>query len=677
MNPFINEQKSSCVVLKRNQTERPLVSVVVPVYNIAEYLDEALQSVLGQSLAQLEVICVNDGSTDASLDVLMRWADRDPRVSVLSQENAGLSAARNRGFDAVRAPYVFFLDGDDVLEPEALQVLYDRMEADRLDALYFDTECFADEPAFESKVERSREYYRRAHDYPAVVRGEELLGAMRANGDYVSAVWMQMNRTAFLQEAGLRFYKGIVHEDELFTFTAMLKASRAAYLPRSLYRHRIRKNSIMTGPMKFINAWSCCIVYEEMRRLLAQRELTEEAARGARSIVEMIQRAGVGRFAAASPQEQALAGQLSMPDRLRFKLFLRDKTPRSAQPKVSVVIAAGGGEETLYETLNSALDQSLEELEFVCVERGAAVPVLRQWAGVYGRLRLVTQTELSAGAARNAGVAASTGEYVTFLDAGDKLLPRSLERLYQAAAKHKLDFVKGAVRLKDARNGETEESAPLSNRNCPRQWKVASLNEAPRELFGTAVAFYGLYRTDFLVTNGLAFATLRSDSDRSFSVGCLIAAQRLMITDIPIAEHTVAASDSPCFDCQVRSYALVRELSVKLPPAAARCVCQLELNRVFDEYFRWLKRGKDVYALHSIIKEFVWGFDVNDVGEDFAATFAHRDYFWTLKNLCQPPSCEERRPQAAGGSRTSRSSCPYTTPRNICAKRWRACRDRR
>ncbi|MDY3212232.1 glycosyltransferase family 2 protein [Pyramidobacter sp.] len=96
MKPLMDKQKSSCVVMKQNQAGQLLVSVVVPTYNVEEYLKDMLRSVLRQSLTQLEVICVNDGSTDASLDVLMRWAAKEPRISVLSQENAGLSAARNQ-----------------------------------------------------------------------------------------------------------------------------------------------------------------------------------------------------------------------------------------------------------------------------------------------------------------------------------------------------------------------------------------------------------------------------------------------------------------------------------------------------------------------------------------------------------------------------------------------------
>ena len=91
MKPLMDKQKSSCVVMKQNQAGHPLVSVVVPVYNVEEYLEDMLRSVLRQSLTQLEVICVNDGSTDASLDVLMRWAaepDCRPRAT------AGLTPPR-------------------------------------------------------------------------------------------------------------------------------------------------------------------------------------------------------------------------------------------------------------------------------------------------------------------------------------------------------------------------------------------------------------------------------------------------------------------------------------------------------------------------------------------------------------------------------------------------------
>lgn len=647
MKQLMDKQKSSCVVMKQNQAEQPLVSVIVPVYNVEGYLEDMLRSVLRQSLTPLEVICVNDGSTDASLDVLMRWAAEDPRISVLSQGNAGLSAARNRGLDAARAPYVFFMDGDDVLKPEALRALYERMEDGRLDILYFNAECFADEPAYEAEVERTRGYYRRVREYPAVVVGEELLGAMRANGGYVPVVWMQMIRRNFLQNSGIRFYEGIVHEDELFSFMVMLEAKRAAHLPQILYLHRIRKNSIMTSPVKFADVWSCFVVWEEMRKLLSQRALAEDAAKAARNIVASIRHTGAKRFSTLSPQERAPVEQLLIEERLRFRLFLANKALPQGAVKVSVIISVRGEENGLRRTLDSVLSQSLVEYEIICAEGGASSSALRECAEHCERLRIVTPKNLSAGAARDAGVDAAAGEYAIFLDAGDRLLPDSLRRLYDTAVKNKLDFVKGAVRLKDARSGETELPALWNHRDCPKLWTVTAFAEAPRELLEMGASVYGLYRTEFMRQSGLAFSPLPDGGERSFSVSCLAAAQRLMITDIPVAERCAAEAESPSFEQRIVSYASVREAAATLPQATARLVCRRELNCFFEEYFRRLERGKNVYALHERIKEFVWSFDADDVGEDFIAAFAYKDYFWTLKNLCLPPRFEERRGSAA------------------------------
>lgn len=326
------------------------------------------------------------------------------------------------------------------------------------------------------------------------------------------------------------------------------------------------------------------------------------------------------------------------------------KQNQAEQPLVSVVVPVYNVGEYLEDMLRSVLRQSLTQLEVICVNDGstdASLDVLMRWAAEDPRISVLSQGNAGLSAARNAGLDAAAGEYAIFLDAGDRLLPDSLRRLYDAAVKNKLDFVKGAVRLKDARSGETELTAPWSHRDCPKLWTATTFAEAPRELLETVVSFYGLYRIEFVRQSGLAFSPLPDGGERGFSVGCLTAAQRLMITDIPVAERRAAEAGSPPFERQIVSYAAIRELAAALPQATARLVCQWEFNRVFEEYFRGLERGKDVYALHERIKEFVWSFDVNDVGEDFIAAFAHKEYFGTLKKLCLPPRFGERHGIAA------------------------------
>lgn len=271
------------------------------------------------------------------------------------------------------------------------------------------------------------------------------------------------------------------------------------------------------------------------------------------------------------------------------------KQNQAGHPLVSVVVPVYNVEEYLEDMLRSVLRQSLTQLEVICVNDGstdASLDVLMRWAAEEPRISVLSQENAGLSAARNRGLDAAAGEYAIFLDAGDRLLPDSLRRLYDTAVKNKLDFVKGAVRLKDAHSGETELPALWNHRDCPKLWTVTAFAEAPRELLEMGASVYGLYRTEFVRQSGLAFSPLPDGGERSFSVSCLTAAQRLMITDIPVAERSVAEAESPSFEQRIVSYASVREAAATLPQATARLVCRRELNCFFEEYFRRLEREK-------------------------------------------------------------------------------------
>ena len=106
---------------------KPLVSVIIPVHNTEELLDRTLGSVTRQTLRDIEILCVDDGSTDGSLTVLQAWAQRDPRIRVIVfPKNQGVAAARNAGFAAAQAPYVYYLDSDDWIDNNYLEVMYDK-----------------------------------------------------------------------------------------------------------------------------------------------------------------------------------------------------------------------------------------------------------------------------------------------------------------------------------------------------------------------------------------------------------------------------------------------------------------------------------------------------------------------------------------------------------------------
>ena len=136
------------------------ISVIIPVYNVEKYLRECLDSVADQSLKDIEIICVNDGSTDSSRDILLEFKEKDSRFIVLDKQNGGLSSARNAGFAAAKGTYILFLDSDDILKGvSALEKLYERAEKDRLDDLFYDADVFFENESIKLDNKNYINYY--------------------------------------------------------------------------------------------------------------------------------------------------------------------------------------------------------------------------------------------------------------------------------------------------------------------------------------------------------------------------------------------------------------------------------------------------------------------------------------------------------------------------------------
>ena len=248
------------------------VSVVIPVYNVEPYLEKCMDSVIGQTLRELEIICVNDGSTDGSREILERYAKQDPRIQIVDQVNQGLSAARNTGMDHMTGKYLYFLDSDDYISPDAMERLYEKAEEMQLDLLCFNAEAFSDEADEELSRRRMKleRYYDRNADYPDIYSGNELMEQFRKNGDYLVAVWMHFYRTTFVKEAGLRFVHGAYHEDNSFTFECMTAAKRAAYLNKVFYHRYVRPGSITTIRQNFNHAYGYFACAAHMIRWIRQ-----------------------------------------------------------------------------------------------------------------------------------------------------------------------------------------------------------------------------------------------------------------------------------------------------------------------------------------------------------------------------------------------------------------------
>ena len=219
------------------------VSVILPIYNVASYLDETIGSLLNQSLKEIEIIAVNDGSTDHSEEIIRKYMQQDTRISYFYQENQGQSVARNLALQHAIGDYIYMMDSDDVLgDPNALQIYYEYAEKYKADFIFFDGDTFS-----EDNANRTTWNTKRTHlvEENIPYEGEYLLNLMLDKSVHNCVVWLLLIDRNYLNHIGLKFYPGIIHEDELFTTILTLQSHSIYCLKQSFIKHRIRSASTM------------------------------------------------------------------------------------------------------------------------------------------------------------------------------------------------------------------------------------------------------------------------------------------------------------------------------------------------------------------------------------------------------------------------------------------------
>lgn len=253
--------------------EQPKISVIVPVYNTEKYVHDAVESIQKQSLRELEILIVNDGSKDNSAVVIGQLAEGDSRIRVFHQENQGGSVARNTALNDATGKYVYFMDSDDLLEEDALQCCYDKCESENLDFVFFDAITFVDEDGLGDTKKKSSSlgltYSRTEKLVYKVYDGIEIFNIQLTNRQFTPSPCLSVIRRTFIEENKLRFYPGIVHEDQLFTSQLYLHAQRVTFLCRTFFHRRLRKDSIMTSQLNWKNVKGYLTVASELLRFAA------------------------------------------------------------------------------------------------------------------------------------------------------------------------------------------------------------------------------------------------------------------------------------------------------------------------------------------------------------------------------------------------------------------------
>ena len=245
----------------------PAVSVIIPVYNAAEFLKDGLNSLLKQTLREIEIICVDDGSTDGSLVILKEFEKADARIRVIHQENQGAGAARNNGMDVARGKYLAFLDADDFFEKNMLKVAYDRAEETEAEVCVFNADLYDHTEKVYKKCTWAfrKQYFPEKEPFAATDENVRNNIFRMFNG----WPWDKLYQREYVRRLGIKYQNLRTTNDMLFVFIALACASRISTVDEVLIHQRVNVRTSLSRTRE--KSWDCFYI----ALLAMQKELKD------------------------------------------------------------------------------------------------------------------------------------------------------------------------------------------------------------------------------------------------------------------------------------------------------------------------------------------------------------------------------------------------------------------
>lgn len=557
----------------------PLLSVIIPAHNTQDYIRDCLDSVLSQSMSNLEVIVVDDASTDATFDILKAYADSDRRIRLYRMEhNCRQGVCRNKAIQAARGRYMVFVDSDDRVEPDFFEKGVSVLENSGASLCLF---------SYQGKTLDGRVTFRREMK-DGIITGQHAFD-LCIDFQHTMAPWGKMFRTDFVQASGCCFKEFVYHEDIVFIGDILRKAYSVAVSSFLSYTNiASAQSTIRPKNYEYFQIHSGCILYDYLGKHKPSNHTKElyisptiifnletihlpawhayYKATGELALMdedyELLQ-GNVGFMAAliAGLARCSDGGKLPEIQPVRHKLSDRGQTlvARRVSPVISVIVPVYKQETLLERCLDSILEQDFEDFEILVVDDASpdnTWKICEKYSRCDPRIKIFrNERNRGQGYSRNLALEKSSGEYVIYVDSDDYLLPGYFSHaVHVMRSDMDLDLAHfAAVRDTDSaplyRIGKTPHvitSSIMLERYCRNQ-----------ETFYSVWA--NIFRRSFLVDNGIKF-TEHFFEDNVFMTAMLSKAGKIFIDQTPVYMRTVTPhSDSTmnpikCTPRHVRGY---------------------------------------------------------------------------------------------------------------------------
>ena len=592
------------------------ISVVIPVYNVEDYLRECLDSIVNQTFKDMEIICINDGSTDKSLDILNEYAAKDNRFIVLSQENGGHAVATNRGMELAKGKYLYLMDSDDILKVEtALEDTYKICEEKNLDFVIFQAiNYYMDKNQYIKKENYSMN---KLADFV----GDRVFDWTDIK-DYMFTIsvtpWTKLYNREFIVNCGAKFPEGLVFEDNVFFWEVLFNAKRIYFYREHLFVRRWHSSSFtVSGGPQFKDSiqvlrliWEVFKkynIFHDFEKMLYHRRIDLGYMRF-RLIRDEFKEQYLAEFKDSlneMKQEENFENvfnNLSKRDKAIFRSVLESNSPkqlicamnafdsgkilkRPKDPiKVSIMMPVYNLENYIEKAVDSILEQFLENVELICVNDGStddSYEVLKSFAKKYNFIRLFTQENKGAGPALNRCIDEARGEYIAFLDADDMYIDKkALEKMYEIGVKNNADMVAANLQRTNLK-GDLMGNFNYDVGNYAYFSKEDVIS--PRE-YGIPWAFYkNIYKRSFLNEHNIRFPPFKRGVDPVFLAKVLVNVSEIYTVPMDLYGYNYSIGggfNNKLFDYDFKKNHLI----------AFKCVFDILSNAGFDDIVHKFKK---------------------------------------------------------------------------------------
>ncbi|MBZ7982168.1 glycosyltransferase [Campylobacter sp. RM12640] len=533
------------ILIKNKIDYIPKVSVIIPVYNTEKYLRECLDSVINQSLKEIEIICIDDGSTDNSLEILKEYAAKDNRITVLTQENMGVSVARNCGLEIATGKYIQFLDSDDWLDLNTLITSYNVAYNQNIDMLF---------------------YGRKEYNRDSIIEYNWIVNKFHNNIEKLSLFEARnfliystdkLYKSEFLKANNIKFTKDIkTAEDGLFMIECYINKPSCNYLKEYFYNYRIHNNSVtnknthhiqndLDGFYKYVKTYKFKNMLTSHKLFIIDKYcggILYHWNNNANLRGEYI--GLINEFILYIESNFTISELISLKKYVKLKNKIYNINLSYKELKlISVIIPIYNSETYLAKCLDSILAYKKDDLELVCVDDGStddSLQILKEYKKRYQNIIVLKQENKGAGTARNYGLSVASGKFIFFMDSDDWIESRNLENILDYIKDKDLDFCKFKNYEYDEQKDEIIESkyGNLSEFYLYFYKQLSFVNN--KELIKLPDSpWSGIYKREFLLQNHIYFDNLKCGNDVSFFINCLIKANKVFVLPIYLVYYRV------------------------------------------------------------------------------------------------------------------------------------------